>query len=203
MHFPRARAASLAAPLGVGLVLGLLGPISEKWDNPVSVAVNAVFSGGWSWACYAFLVGYFRRSKIEATLLASFGLAIGVVAYYLFKGIGVAAPNGMDVGASGGGSLSGIVVWGTLAFVFGAPVGFLGNLARVPGVGGLFFRLLMPLVAFYETSMRLAVEARGQGSVVEITWSAVRFISVAVALALVGHVIWSWWHTRRTRSFEF
>ncbi|MFD7785128.1 hypothetical protein ACFV4Q_18780 [Streptomyces nojiriensis] len=202
MDFPRARAASLAAPLGVGLVLGLLGPISEKWDNPVSVAVNAVFSGGWSWACYAFLVGYFRRSKIEAALLASFGLAIGVVAYYLFKNMGVAAPSGMEVGASGGGSLSGIMVWGTLAFVFGAPVGFLGNLARVPGVGGLFFRLLIPLVAFYETSMRLTEESRGAGPVVGITWNAVRFGAVAVALALVGHVIWNWWHSRRTRSLE-
>ncbi|WP_327735233.1 hypothetical protein OG749_16695 [Streptomyces nojiriensis] len=186
MDFPRARAASLAAPLGVGLVLGLLGPVSEKWDNPVSVAVNAVFSGGWSWACYAFLVGYFRRSKIEAALLASFGLAIGVVVYYLFKNGGV----------------SGIMVWGTLAFVFGAPVGFLGNLARVPGVGGLFFRLLIPLVAFYETSMRLTEESRGAGPVVEITWNAVRFGAVAVALALVGHVIWNWWHSRRARSLE-
>ncbi|MFD8979037.1 hypothetical protein [Streptomyces sp. NPDC059564] len=185
-------------PLGAGLALGLLGPISEKWDNPVSVVVNAVFAGGWSWACFAFLVGYFRQSKIESALLSSFGLAIGVTAYYLFKDFILVAPNGLGAGASGEGTLSRILVWGTLAFAFGAPVGFLGNVARVPGVGGLFFRLLIPLIAFYETSMRLTGETHGPSSVVIITWSAVRFTAVAAAFALVGHVIWSWWHARRT-----
>ncbi|MFA7763135.1 hypothetical protein [Streptomyces sp. NRRL S-448] len=202
MNFPRARAASLAVSLGAALALGLLGAVSEKWDNPAGVAANAVFSGGWSWACYAFLVGYFRRSKIESALLPSFGLAVGVATYYLLKDFSHAAPNGWEAGASGEGSISKILVWGTLAFVFGAPVGFFGNLARVPGVGGLFFRLLIPLVAFYETSMRLAVEARGAGSAVIITWNAVRLIAVAVAFVLVGHVVRSWWNARRTRPIE-
>lgn len=183
-----------------GLALGLLGPLSEKWDNPVSVAVNVVFSGGWSWACYAFLVGYFRRSKIEAALLAPFGLAIGVTTYYLFKDLSPATPAGLEVGPSGGESLSKILVWGTLAFVFGMPVGFLGNLARIPGVGGLFFRLLIPVVAFYETSMRLDAESRGQNAIVLNTWQTVRFISVALAFALVVQVVWSWLRNRRTRS---
>lgn len=187
-------------PLGAGLALGLIGPFFEKWDNPAGVALNAVFSGGWSWACYAFLVGYFRRSKIEAALLASFGLALGVTAYYVFKDLSPAVPDGLAVGASGGGSLSKILVWGTLAFVFGAPVGFLGNVARVPGVGGLGFRLLIPLVAFYETTMRLSDEARGQSQVVVITWNSVRFTAVAVAVALAVHVIWRWWHERRVPS---
>ncbi|WP_314251099.1 hypothetical protein [Streptomyces sp. DSM 40907] len=202
MNFPRARAASLAVPLGAALALGLLGSVSEKWDNPVGVAVNAVFAGGWSWACYAFLVGYFCRSKIESALLPPFGLAVAVVTYYLLKDFNSAASNGWVAGASGEGSISKILVWGTLALVFGAPVGFFGNLARVPGVGGLFFRLLIPLVAFYETSMRLAMEGNGLGSAVIITWNAVRFSAVAVAFALVGHVVWSWWHARRTRPVE-
>ncbi|MFD8146668.1 hypothetical protein [Streptomyces sp. NPDC059708] len=175
---------SLTVPLGVGLVLGLIGPVTEKSHDPVSVVVNAVFSGGWSWACYAFLVGRLRRSKVESALLPALGLAIGVVTYYLLKG----------------GSTSAILVWGTLAFVFGAPVGFLGNAARIPGVGGLGFRLLIPLVAFYETSMRLTTEARGSSAAVLATWNAVRFTAVAVALALVGQVVRSWWQARRTRS---
>lgn len=190
---------SLAAPLGVGLLLGLAGPIAGKWGSPAGVVGDVVFSGGWSWACYAFLVGYSRRSKIESALLASFGLTIGVVTYYLFKdSILAAAPDGLQASASGEGSKIG--VWGLLAFVFGAPLGFLGNVARVPGVGGLFFRLLIPLVAFYETSMRLDGESRGQGLIVINTWNTVRFIAVAVAFALVGHTIWSWWRARRTTS---
>ncbi|MGZ9930706.1 hypothetical protein ACXNSR_12495 [Streptomyces sp. NC-S4] len=203
MNFSRTRAASLSAPLGIGVVLGLLGAASQKWDSPVGVVANAVFSGGWAWACYAFLVGYFRRSKIESALLSSFGLAVGVVTYYLYKDLGAAAPSGLEPGLSGGGgSLSGIMAWGTLAFVFGAPVGFLGNLARLQGIGGLFFRLLIPLVAFYETSMRLTNESLGQDPVVMATWNAVRIVAVAVAFALVGHVIWNWWNARRTRAVE-
>ncbi|MFG2227625.1 hypothetical protein [Streptomyces sp. NPDC048644] len=143
-------------------------------------------------------MGYSRQSKIESVLLAPFGLAVGVVTYYLFKDLILVAPGGLQAGASGAGSK--IEAWGVLAFAFGAPLGFLGNVARVPGVGGLFFRLLIPLVAFYEASKRLTGESRGQGLVVINTWNAVRFIAVAVAFALVGHAIWSWWRVRRTRS---
>lgn len=161
------------------------------------MVVNAVTSGGWSWACYAFLVGYFRRSKIESALLSSFGLAIGVVVYYLYKNAGAVPSGELVAGTPNGGLPPGILLWGTLAFVFGAPIGFLGNVARVPGIGGLFFRLLIPLVAFYETSMRLATEARGPDFTVVATWSSIRVIAVAVAVALVVHTIW--WHFRRTR----
>ncbi|MEU0119923.1 hypothetical protein ABZ137_41310 [Streptomyces bobili] len=158
--------------------------------------MGAVFTGGWPWACYAFLVGYFRRSKIESVVLAPLGLAIGVVAYYLTKG-SLASLGGLD--SSGAGS-SGIALWGVLAFFFGAPLGLLGNLAQVPGIGGLGFRLLIPLVAFYETSMRLEMESRGPSQVVLGTWTTVRFTAVAVAVALAGHTVWGWWRSRRIRS---
>lgn len=200
VYFPRTRVAPLAASLGAGLLLGLVGPVAGKWDNAVCVALSLVFSGGWSWACYAFLVGYFRRSKIESALLSSLGLAVGVVTYYLFKDMSPTVPAGLESGASGEGLSSRILVWGIAAFALGAPVGLLGNLARVPGVGGLPFRLMVQLVAFYETSMRLTAEADGQGLVVGMTWNVIRFVAGAVALALVGHTIWSWWHARRTRS---
>ncbi|MFF1402540.1 hypothetical protein [Streptomyces sp. NPDC058294] len=157
----------------------------------------AVFTGGWPWACYAFLVGYFRRSKVESIVLAPLGLAIGVVTYYLTKEY-LAALSGLE--SSGAGSSGIALLWGVLGFIFGAPLGLLGNLAQVPGIGGLFFRLLIPLVAFYETSMRLEKESRGPSQVVLDTWTTVRFTAVAIAVALVGHTVWGWWRSRRIRS---
>lgn len=202
MHFPRTRVAPIAASLGAGLLLGIVGPVAGKWDNPICVALHVVSSGGWSWAGFAFLVGCFRRSKLESVLLSSSGLAIGVVTYYLFKDISPLAPVGMESGASSEGLSSRILVWGVAAFALGGPMGLLGNLARVPGLGGLLFRLVVPFIAFYETSMRLAVEANGQDPAIVITWHLIRFAAGVVALALVGHTIWSWWHARRTRSPE-
>lgn len=196
VNFWGARAASFAVPLGLGLLLGLIGPTAEHWGGGPGAAVGAVFTGGWPWACYAFLVGYFRRSKIESVVLAPLGLGIGVVAYYLIK-VSLTSLGGLN--SSGAGS-SGIALWGALAFLFGAPLGLLGNLAQVPGVGGLFFRLLVPLVAFYETSMRLETESRGPSRVVLGTWTTVRFTAAAVAVALVGHTVWGWWRSRRIRS---
>ncbi|MET7360506.1 hypothetical protein ABZS76_18935 [Streptomyces sp. NPDC005562] len=160
--------------------------------------MGAVFTGGWPWACFAFLVGYFRRSKIESIVLAPLGLAIAIATYYLTKG-NLASLDGM--GSSGAGS-SGIALWGVLAFLFGAPLGLIGNLAQVPGIGGLFFRLLIPLVAFYETSVRLETESRGPSQVVLGTWTTIRFTAVAVAVALVSHTVWSWWKSRRSPSTE-
>lgn len=187
-------------PLGVGLLLGLAGPLTEKWDNPVCDTLNLVFSDGWSWVCYAFLVGYFGRSKIESALLSSSGLAVGVVTYYLFKFLSPTIPAGLESGATSEGIFSGMLAWGIAAFVLGAPVGLSGNLARIPSARGLPFRLIVPLVAIFETSMRLTAEADGQRAVVLITWNVIRFIAGAVALALISHAIWSWWHSRRTRS---
>ncbi|MBN3931730.1 hypothetical protein IQ279_19205 [Streptomyces verrucosisporus] len=200
MEHPRTRAASITVSLTAGLLLGLVGPVSENWDNLDSVSL--VFSGGWSWVCYAFLVGYFYKSKIDSALMSSLGLVIGVVAYYLFKYVNPAAPAGLEFGASSEGLLSRILAWGIAAFVLGVPVGIMGNLARVSGVRGLPFRLIVPLAAFLETSMRLAVEADGQGPVVGVTWSVIRFAAGVVALALVSHTGWSWWHARRVRSPE-
>ncbi len=201
MHFSRTRIVPITASLAAGLLLGIAGPLAGKSESPVGAALNLILSGGWSWACYAFLVGYFRRSKIESALLSSFGLTIGVIAYYIYKDISPVAPVGLESGASGEGLSSRIIVWGVAAFILGAPMGLLGNLARAPGTGGLLCRLTVPLVAFYETSMRLAVEADGQGPIVGTTWHVIRFAAVAVALALVVHAVWSWWQVRRDSSW--
>ncbi|MGW1774050.1 hypothetical protein [Streptomyces sp. NPDC002104] len=146
-------------------------------------------------------MGYFRRSKRESALLASLGLAIGVVAYYLFKDMNPVIPAGMEratsvpdgmeaeSGTSSGGQA---LVWGMAALVFGAPLGFMGNVARTPGVGGLPFRLLVPLIAFFEATQRLSVEADSRGPVFGATWNATRVAACVVAVVLVGHTVWSW-----------
>ncbi|MCX5150520.1 hypothetical protein OHB36_27780 [Streptomyces sp. NBC_00320] len=200
----------VAVCLGAGLFLGLAGPISGKFDNPVCVAAGIVFSSGWPWACYAFLVGYFRRSRIESVLLASLGLAIGVVTYYLFKDMNPTILPGMkpvtpisgemEMGAPGHASSEGqILVWGIAAFVFGAPLGLVGNVARFPGIGGLLFRLLVPLIAFFEATQRLSTEADLQGPYFAITWNVIRVAACVAALALLGHTVWSW-RVRRSRA---
>ncbi|WP_326586806.1 DUF6518 family protein [Streptomyces sp. NBC_01294] len=195
IRLTRARVVPVIVSLGAGLLLGLAGPIIGKWHNPVCVAASTALSSGWPWACYAFLVGYFRRSKIESTLLAPLGLAIDVVAYYLFKNMNPTIPAGMESGASGGGQ---ILVWGIAAFVFGAPVGLVGNVARTPGVGGLPFRLLVPLIAFFEATQRLNTEADSQGPVFAMTWNVTRAAACVVAVALMGHTVWS----RRVRRIR-
>jgi hypothetical protein len=151
------------------------------------------------------LVGYFRRSKIESALLPSLGLTIGVVTYYLFKDMNPTIPAGMEpaasvpVGMESGASSEGqILVWGIAAFVFGAPVGLVGNVARTPGVGGLLFRLLVPLIAFFEATQRLSTEADSQGITFSITWNTIRVAAIISAVALVGHTVWSW-RARRSR----
>ncbi|WP_209314551.1 hypothetical protein [Streptomyces bohaiensis] len=202
MRYLRVRAIPVAVCLLAGLLLGIAGPLAGKWDDPVAVALHLVLSGGWSWAGYAFLVGYFSRSKTESALLSSCGLTIGVIAYYLYKHISPLVPVGMEYAASGGGISSVIIIWGAMAFLLGAPVGLLGYLARTPGVRGLAFRLVVPFVAFYETSMRLAVEAERQGPMVGATWQLIRVVAVAAAFALVVHAARSWWQARRARSWR-
>ncbi|TKT04807.1 hypothetical protein E4U91_02205 [Streptomyces lasalocidi] len=201
-HFSRTRVAPLTVSLGIGALIGLAGPITEKWDNPVCVSLNVVLSDGWAWVCYAFLVGYCARSKARAALLSSLGLAIGVVAYYVFKDLSPTSSAGLESGATGEVNYSSMLAWGVAAFALGAPVGILGNLAIIPSLGGLSFRLIVPFVAIFETSMQLTAEAEGQRAVVGITWNVIRFIAGAVAMALVLHAIWSWRHSRRTCSAE-
>ncbi|MCX5078018.1 hypothetical protein OG321_36835 [Streptomyces sp. NBC_00424] len=198
MNSSRARLVAVPAILLAGLAMGAVGALAAKLDGPIFHVVSIVFSGGWSWACFAFLVGYFRQSKVAAALLASSALAVGVVVYYLSKALSPVAPIGMDVAgeSSVGDAAPGILFWGIAAFLFGAPVGLFGNLARIPGIAGLSFRLLIPLIAFYETSVRLGVEEATAGPVPAATWSVIRVLAALAAVALVGHTLWRW-RTRR------
>lgn len=203
----RAHIVPAAVSLGLGVLLGLVGPITGEWDTPIFVAVSIIFSSGWPWACYAFLVGYFRRSKVESALLSSLGLAVGVVTYYLFKDVNptvldgakpsVSVPAGMESGSSSAGQA---LVWVVAAFALGAPMGFLGNVARMPGVGGLLFRLLVPLIAFFEATQRLSTEADSQGATFSVAWNVIRVAAVISAIVLVGHTVRSGWIRSRAEE---
>ncbi|MFG3035671.1 hypothetical protein ACGFYZ_02085 [Streptomyces sp. NPDC048330] len=199
MHFLRARVVPVAVILGAGAVIGALGSLTVRFDGPFFNVVGLIFSGGWSWACFAFMVGYFRPSKVESALLASSALAVGVIIYYLVKYTIPAAPIGMTAsGGPGSEAASRVLVWGMAAFAFGGPVALVGNLARAPGIAGLSFRLLVPLIAFVETSFRLDAEADLGGKVAEITWHVTRVVAVLIAVALIGHTVWRWRVRRRS-----
>ncbi|MFD5510815.1 hypothetical protein ACFWIB_24015 [Streptomyces sp. NPDC127051] len=202
MHIPRARVVSIAVVFVSGMVLAVLGPLMGKFDNPVCHAAGLVFSSGWAWACFAFLVGFSCRSKAASALLASSALAVAVVVYYVFKYMFPTSPVGQVVSSGSGGELSSrILVWGMAAFVLGAPVGLFGNIARTPGIGGLPFRLIIPLTVLVETSARLKTEAASQGLVVEITWEVIRIAAgVAFAVLLLREVMA--WRARRAADRE-
>ncbi|WP_246042733.1 hypothetical protein [Streptomyces globosus] len=174
-------------------MLGLAGALAAKGGGAPFTAAGVLFSGGWPWACFGVLVGYARQSKAESAVLAPAGLGLGVVVYYLCKAFSPVAPIGVVVSGVPQAQVNwaGMLVWGTAAVLFGAPLGVLGNLARHPGVAGLPFRLLVPLTAFYETSLRLGTEGAA-GSVATAVWSTVRALAVLAAVALAGHTAWRW-----------
>ncbi|MFJ3723448.1 hypothetical protein ACIPYQ_12875 [Streptomyces sp. NPDC090045] len=194
MTLPRARIVPVLVTLAAGAAIGTVGALAAKFDSPIFHVLGLIFSGGWSWACFAFLVGYFRPSKIEAAWLASSALAVGVVVYYLLKAWSPVTPIGMvDSGEPIEGTVSsGILYWALAAFFFGAPLGLFGNLARIPGIAGLPLRLLAPLIAYVETSERLNVEAATAGPLAEATWTTIRVLAVLTAVALVGQTAWTW-----------
>lgn len=200
-HFSRSRVTPVAAILGAGALLGAVGPIATKYDNLVCQAVGTVFSVGWSWACFAFLVGYSRRSKTDAALLASSALAVGVSVYYMVKFLSPVIPvGGHLVSGAGDGLFSRALFWGVAAFVGGAPVGLLGNLARGSGIRSLGYRLTVPLIAFTEASLRLATEVDdSQLGVVGMVWASVRAVSTVAVVLLVGRAVWRRWDGRGRR----
>ncbi|MFE3583136.1 hypothetical protein [Streptomyces vinaceus] len=202
MEIPRARVVSTAVVFVSGTVLAVLGPLMGKFDNPVCHAAALVFSSGWAWACFAFLVGYSCRSKAASALLASSALAVAVVVYYVFKYTFPTSPVGQVVSSGSGGELgSRIIVWGVAAFGLGAPVGLFGNIARTPGISGLPFRLVIPLTVLVETSARLQTEAADQGLVVEITWEVIRIAAVAAFAVLPLREVMAW-RARRAADRE-
>ncbi|MGN0119954.1 MAG: hypothetical protein ACI39M_21010, partial [Streptomyces albidoflavus] len=182
-------------------LLGLIGPGAAEWNNSFGAALSLTFSSGWPWACYAFLVGFLCRSKIMAGSLSFAGLTTGVTIYYLFKYMNPYVPPGAT-NTIGEGFSSGVVLWGIYALALGLPMGLVGHLARNQGLVALPFRIVVPAIAFFETTLRLDVEAEGQDYVTLLTWNVTRYAAATTALVIFGHAAWSFWCRHRRGSTE-
>ncbi|WP_405982613.1 DUF6518 family protein [Streptomyces sp. NBC_00158] len=187
----RPRVLACAVAVLCGVALGILPPLLATGGGTAGHAVHVVLSGGWTWAAFAFAVGAARGSRAESVVLATVSLFAGVVAYYLTKSVhnelravdlGGADPRLLQESVNS----TGVLMWGLAAALLGPLLGLAGSLARENGPRGLPFRLLVPAMAFAETSMRLRVEASSQEPVVALTWSAVRWAAVAAAVVLAG-----------------
>lgn len=191
---------SIAAALWAGVVLGIGAPLLGAIKVPVINSLHLVLAAGWSWAALAFCVGFTFRSRIRSAVVAGSALTVAVITYYVTK---LAQGEyrewvNLDDPSQGthiywAGFLSKTLFWGAAAVIFGLLLGLAGNLGRNAGLLGLAFRVLIPLIAIMETSMRLSVEASSQGVVASTTWNVTRLVAVAVIVVLAVQEV-------RTRS---
>lgn len=137
-----------------------------------------VVNEAWPWSALAFCVGLACASRVASAALAAASLVAAVVAYYA-----------VDAHTTWGGVLSATLAWGAVALVAGPILGLLGNLARMRGLRGLTFRLVIPLLAVVETSARLQAEVSVQGPVGETAWTITRLAAVAACLALAAYTV--------------
>ncbi|WP_330265635.1 DUF6518 family protein [Streptomyces griseorubiginosus] len=181
----------VAAALAAGVALGVAAPLLGTIEAPVIHSVHLVLSAGWSWAALAFCVGAGFRSRVRSAVVAGSALTTAVVAYYVTK---LAQGDyrewvNLDDPSQGthiywAGFLSKTLFWGAAAVVLGLLLGLAGNLGRNSGLRGLAFRMLIPLTAIAETSMRLTVEAPLQSGTAGTTWNVTRLVAIGVIVLL-------------------
>ncbi|WP_079176692.1 DUF6518 family protein [Streptomyces sp. MUSC 14] len=178
MFSPRSRILAPVAALAAGAALGSLTRLLEANTSSAGRGVYLVLNEAWPWSALAFCVGLACASRVTSTVLAGVSLAAAVTAYYA-----------VDAHTTWGGVLSASLAWGVVALVVGPIGGLAGNLARMRGLRGLPFRLVIPLLAVVETSGRLQAEVADQGPVGETAWTITRLAAVAACLALAAHAV--------------
>ncbi|HEX4225616.1 MAG TPA: hypothetical protein VHZ97_24840 [Pseudonocardiaceae bacterium] len=191
--------------LAVGAVLGVSGPLLLAAGGSFGQVANLVLAAGWAWAAMAFCVGLGQQTRRESVALAVVSLVAAVIAYYvttLVQGGFVRAdlndPTGRTVRLDWTGFFTETVLWCIAAVVLGSVLGFAANLARRPGMRGLPFRALVPLVAVVDTSMRLRSRAPLQPAVDATTWTVIRLVAGGVILLLIVYA--ALLNQRSTRS---
>ncbi|MEV4440330.1 DUF6518 family protein [Streptomyces sp. NPDC049577] len=202
----RSRVLAPVAALVFGAIVGMLGPLLLSVDGPVAHVGNLVLAAGWAWAAMAFFVGLGRKSRIESAILAPASLVAGVIAYYVVEAVqgkfrmsDLRFPGGVTK-FDWNGFISMMGVWSLAACVFGPLLGLAGNLARNRGLRGLPYRLVIPLVAIVDTSIRLHSDAPLEGATSTATWSVIRLLAVAAIIVLVGHATITGWFRSSTRQ---
>ncbi|MES4825802.1 MULTISPECIES: DUF6518 family protein [Streptomyces violaceoruber group] len=185
---------AVVAAVAAGATLGALAPLFETTSNSPAHVVHLILAAGWTWAALAFCVGVARKSIFESASLAPAALITAVASYY--------ATKTAQSTSSQNDSLSRALFWSLAAAIVGAFLGVIGNLARSPGLRGLFFRALVPVIAIVETSQRLSAEASSQGTVVGATWNGIRIAAVAILAALLGHTVMRSWPRHFTSRRE-
>ncbi|MFD5144595.1 hypothetical protein [Streptomyces sp. NPDC058401] len=138
--------------------------------------------------------------------LAPAELVVAVAAYYLVKmaqgefrafDMTVGYPEQPDpLPIDWGGFLTKSVAWWVAACIFGPLLAWAGTQARRPHLGGLVFRLVVPLIVIVDMSLRLPGNRELDGAVTIDTWSVMR-IAAVVACALL--TAWALHTTHRAR----
>jgi hypothetical protein len=189
----RSPLSTVTLPLGVGLFIGVAGPLLESTSGQLSHAASVTLVAGWMYSLLAFMAGFWAKGMKQAGIMGFVSLVVTVFAYYVTKatqGDFVAPdfsdPTGKATHFAWQDFLSMLVLWWVFALLFGTLCGLAGYYARTARTPGLRLacRLVVPAVVLCETTMRLSVEASGQDALVGTTWSVTRILAVGTILAL-------------------
>ena len=190
---------SITTSLVFGAVFGAVTACLGSSDQPLAAAAQTILVSGWAWAMVAYCFGLLQPRRKAALTQATGSLLAAVICYYLvqlWQGQFMIAdlrgePDSLTVHWYS--FWSATAAWSAIACVVGPALGWAGHRARRPGIRSLPFRVVIPCVAFIETSMRLAAEAPLRPYAVGAIWTGVRYLSVALLLALTGQAILHSW----------
>ena len=200
----RSRILTYASIVAASALLGICAPLLASSGGQVGQAAHLVLSAGWSWAALAFFVGMSGTSKRFSAVAGTIALVGAVVLYYVtkaaqgdYQAADLTDVTGQTTYLDWNGFLTKVVLWGFFACLLGPLLGIAGNLARASR-HRLPCRLLIPLVAVVESSMRLQNEASVQGDIATTTWAAIRIVAVAAVVVLVSLSVLGGWRRRST-----
>ncbi|MFI5868115.1 hypothetical protein [Streptomyces sp. NPDC051546] len=88
------------------------------------------------------------------------------------------------------------------ACIFGPLLGCAGALAHRPHLRGLPWRLVVPLIAIVDMSLRLPGNPELDGALATDTWSAVRIMAAIACVALTGWALHTTLRAWRTAADE-
>ena len=149
----RASGVRWAPPLVAGIALGVANSVSNAFGSaygPFTTTpgqgvrwleyVSSWLGTPWAWALFAFGVGWFTRRLGAAALLATGGLLLAVLAYYVSDAM---------LGLNDQLSVSEIQLWSAISLLVGPVMAVLGALTHRPRAWSLVPGLATPAVMVY------------------------------------------------------